>query len=362
MLTISKWIDQPVQRVRFQGVRAVAKKSLLYSVCLPSIFFLAAFWCTLASAQTNTSVGANLDQQTTSPSRGSSASASSSTGPIALPENFGQLRIGEAFLLNFEVDGVPELSQQLTVEGGNIVVPLLGPVQVEGDSLRTAEGKIAKLLVDGKLLNNPLVHLRILQFSKPYVTVAGEVQSPGRVLLLSPRSVVDVLALVGGETTAAGGTVDIRRIGAAPDTEIEQVPYTNGRDSAVARNTLVYPGDEVYVRRSGVVYVLGEVQKPGGYLMVHSGTLSVAEAVSLAQGTTAIASLGEAVVIRRNDNKLERITVSLKKQERGEDEAVQLKDGDMLYVATNKIKSAFVTTQGIIGAALASAIIASSQR
>nr|WP_176441912.1 SLBB domain-containing protein [Granulicella rosea] len=264
--------------------------------------------------------------------------------------------------MNFEVDGVPELSQQLTVEGGNIVVPLLGPVQVEGDSLRTAEGKIAKLLVDGKLLNNPLVHLRILQFSKPYVTVAGEVQSPGRVLLLSPRSVVDVLALVGGETTAAGGTVDIRRIGAAPDTEIEQVPYTNGRDSAVARNTLVYPGDEVYVRRSGVVYVLGEVQKPGGYLMVHSGTLSVAEAVSLAQGTTAIASLGEAVVIRRNDNKLERITVSLKKQERGEDEAVQLKDGDMLYVATNKIKSAFVTTQGIIGAALASAIIASSQR
>jgi polysaccharide export outer membrane protein len=65
-------------------------------------------------------------------------------------------------------------------------------------------------------------------------------------------------------------------------------------------NVQVYPGDTIIVRKADIVYVVGDVARPSGFVMERSG-LTVLQAVALAGGTTQTAKLNGAQIIRKTD-------------------------------------------------------------
>lgn len=317
---------------------------------------LLAFGSLCMAQQVSPAISSNLEQTagTTSTRR----SLSPSTGPAALPDDFAKLRLDTGYQLELEVFGAPEMSSSLRVDDdGNVIVPLIGAVHVAGDTLRDAEKAIAHELVAKEMINSPDVHLKISAFASGTITVSGEVQSPGKLQLLAPRTLLAVLADAGGETAAAGGHVEIHHPQPGGQEQIVQVAYAPGKNSAEAERALVSPGDTVYVPRAGVIYVLGAVNRPGGYLMVNGGSLDLPQAVGLALGVSPVASSKSVVVVRKQDGQINEYHLRLDEMQVGKAETFTLRDGDMVYVPTSKVKSALINSSSVLSAAASATIV-----
>jgi polysaccharide export outer membrane protein len=157
----------------------------------------------------------------------------------------------------------------------------------------------------------------------------------------------------------AGNEIHITRSGASvkPITDSTLVHYSRATDPAAVKQTIVNPGDTVLVKRAGIVYVLGAVIRPGGYVMQEDGTLSVLQAISLANGTTLAAKTGTIYLLRRNaDGSQTEIPLKYGKLVRGQTDEVQLQALDVVYVPTSELK-AMLSNGSSIAAAAASASI-----
>lgn len=311
-----------------------------------------------ARAQT---AGANPQFSTTlggSAGAGSAAAGKLGGGALtSVPEDFSKLKMQPGFLLNVQVFDEPDMSGQFRVDpAGNVVLPLVGAVHVAGDTLFEAQDKIQDSLKTGGILKNPQVTLDIAQYASTMVTVLGEVGSPGRLQMLAPHSLLDVIAFAGGETTLAGGEVELRH---EQDGKTETTSYPYGRDSngdGIADVT-VHDGDTVIVPRAGIVYVLGQVTRPGGFLMQEDGKLDVAQAISMAMGTTLLASTKHILIIRRKpDGTFVQFEVSYKQMVHGKVAPPALQPQDIVYVPNSQLKTAFTDVQSLISAAGVAAI------
>ncbi len=288
----------------------------------------------------------------TNQTRASARNAATSTTNM-VPEDFSKLVLAPGFLLDLQVYDMPEISSELRVDdAGNINVPLSGPVHVAGLALPAAQERIREKLVSAGILLHPRINLDVVQYAGSNVTVLGEVQSPGRLQLLAPHTLEDVLAMAGGETQLAGSTIRISHISGGPAAS-RTVHYD--RKQTTGNDVVIEPGDTVVVPRAGIVYVLGGVNRPGGYLLQEDGTLDVAEAISVASGTTMDAAVGSMRVVRKDAaGQLATIPIPYRKITDGKEKAMPLRDGDILYVPISKFKT--VLTAGI-SASASSALI-----
>lgn len=279
-------------------------------------------------------------------------------GPLsAVPEDFSDLRLAPGFLLNVEVYDEPELSTQARVDhDGNIVLPLIGSVHLTGKTVAEAEKIIQDKYRAAQILKNPQVTLNVEQYASASVTVLGEVQAPGRIQLLGPHSLPEVLGMAGGETNLAGDTIQVETPGKDGPT-YQTYHYARGKDGNELREVMIKPGDTITVKRAGIVYVLGAVNRPGGYVMQEDGTLNVAQALSLALGTSLQAKIGSVRVVRHSpDGKLTAIPISYKGIMDGKVKPMQLQAEDIVYVPVSKIKTVFTTGATMIGEAGAATI------
>jgi polysaccharide export outer membrane protein len=162
------------------------------------------------------------------------------------------------------------------------------------------------------------------------------------------------LAQAGGEGPDAGATIEIHRHDTAPNV-FENVSNTRADQSRFG-SIMVGPGDVVDVHRAGIIYVLGAVHRPGGYLMVNRGSLNVLEALALAQGTLLEASTGSIRVLHRDGDKITEEPFRLDPATKGTDTPPALHDTDIVYVPASKAKSVLVNGAAIIGAATSSII------
>lgn len=305
--------------------------------------------------QTTPTVAAGLDDRHDQQPRQSIYQ--SSTGPIVVPEGFDALQLSSGYLLYMSIYGVPEMTTELRVDAqGLVTIPLAGAVHVGGDTLTQAQDAIAKALEEKEILKQPQVHLNILQYAAQNASVLGEVHSPGRVPLLTQTPLDDVLALAGGETIAAGKDIEIQRAGPTGELMSQHVEYVQGRDSSVLRHVMVRPGDTVLVQRAGIIYVLGAVNRPGGYLMVDGGALNAVQAISLAGGTSLQASTKWAVVVRRKGDGYVQFKVPLNKMQLGTATPVQLEWNDALYVPVSSWKAVLINGSNVISAATSASI------
>lgn len=311
----------------------------------------------LCAAQQNSPViSSNLEQ--TAAVISTRRPLTSNGGPTVLPDDFAKLRLAPGYQLEMEVFGVPEMTCSLRVDDdGNVTVPLVGTVHVAEQTLNGAEKAIRHELIAKELINSPDVHLKITAFAAGTITVSGEVQSPGKLQSLSPRSLLSILADAGGETTAADGHVEIHHLLADGTEQIATVRYISGKDSAEANKAIVSPGDTVYVPRAGVVYVLGAVNRPGGYLMVSGGALDLPQAVGLALGVSPTGSSKSVVVVRKHGDEVGEYHLRLDDMQKGKSEIFALKDGDMVYVPTDKVKAALINSSAVLSAAASATIV-----
>ena len=274
----------------------------------------------------------------------------------AAPEDISRVPMVPGDVLSVQVFDAPDLSGMFTVDSsGELTLPLVGKIPVNGLTLSETQAKIVAALSDRYILH-PSVSITVQQYVPTYVTIMGEVQSPGRYPLLASHSLQQVLAMAGGPTLLAAGVVDLKRQTQNSEQRIEaQIRRTSS--GTTVDNTEVQPGDEIDVPRAGVVYVLGAVNRPGGYVMQEMGALNVVQAIALAAGTTMQASIHSMRVVRRGEGgSLMEIDVDYRRMVAGRVPAITLRPQDIVYVPVSKAKAILTGGSGVIAAASSAAI------
>ncbi len=275
----------------------------------------------------------------------------------AVPEDFAGLKLAPGFLLNVQVFDEQDLSAHVRVDNdGNVNLPFLKPFHVAGSTVAETRQKVQDKLRTEGILKNPQVTIDVEQFATTSVTVIGEVASPGKVELLAPHNLLDVIGMTGGETSMASDEIELKHAdgsGILPAT----YRYARGGDAAAIRDVMVHPGDTVIVKRAGIVYVLGAVNRPGGYAMQENGQLNVAQAISLAQGLVMQAKVNGLRVVQRDaDGRPVEVPVSYNRIMDGKEKPLQLAAGDIVYVPISKTKSVLGATTGLIAQTAAATI------
>jgi polysaccharide biosynthesis/export protein len=118
-------------------------------------------------------------------------------------------------------------------------------------------------------------------------------------------------------------------------------------------------GDVVTVPHAGIIYVLGAVSRPGGFVLSHDRDhITSMKVLALAGGLTRIAKLDHAVIIRRDDQGRQTETeVNLKQVLNRRTEDIQMHASDVLYIPDNRFKEALLQTVQIAIAVATSAAI-----
>ncbi len=271
------------------------------------------------------------------------------TGPA--PASAAPLTIGPGDLLDELVFGEQELSGHFRVdEKGYIELPLIGPVHVQGLTAEQAGKLIEKLYVDAQILRpeNSQAAVFIEEYANQGITVAGQVKSPGVYPAFGVRMLNDVITAAGGTTPLAASKVFITRK-AEPQNPIS-VEYNPEALSPIVPAIQVYPGDTVMVPRAGIVYVVGNVNKSGGYILEGRSTLTAEAAMGLAGGTGRGADARHVRLVRGlPDGSKEMIVIPMDRVFKGRSPDVALKDGDILFVPTSTAKLA---TEQVITSAI----------
>jgi polysaccharide export outer membrane protein len=250
----------------------------------------------------------------------------------------------------------PDFSPKLRVDDtGSISIPYAGPVKVVGRTAEDAGLLIEASYRDKDVLKNPHVAVTVLEYATQGVTVGGEVRNPGVYPLLGSHNLLDLMAAAGGVTPTAGKAVTISHRDDPTHPQVVSVETKPG--SVAAFNMDIRPGDTIVVSKAGIVYVLGEVGKPGGFLIENSDRLTVLQAVALAQGTNRTASLDHTKLIRKTATGGHSETqVALKKILSDKSEDTLLADGDILFVPTSGPKNALRDAETILPGAASAAI------
>jgi polysaccharide biosynthesis/export protein len=295
-------------------------------------------------------------QKSTSVNRSGTVAAGSNSGLTMVPEDFVKLRLAPGFMVSLSVLDDPDFVGTFRVDdSGDLALPILGTMHVAGETVAEARVQVQQRLLDGGYLKDPQVSLTVLEYTAPEVTIIGEVAGPGKYPLLAPRKLVDVLALAGGTTLAAGNEVQITHENVSIEPVL--VHYSRKTNPKAIEDVIVQPGDTVQVERAGIVYVLGAVTRPGGFVMQEEGTLTVLQAIALAYGTTQLASTGTIYLLHRNaDGSSAYIPIPYKKMTRGQSAVVQLHATDVLFVPSSMIKTVYSNTQQLMTAAGTAAI------
>lgn len=260
------------------------------------------------------------------------------------------LMIGPGDLLDLSVYHVPELLMKVRVDtNGYVSLPLIGDMKLSGLTVREAQMRIGRKLVDLDLVNKPQVSLFVEEFATQGITVYGEVSSPGIYPLFGPHTVYDAISAAGGLTAKAGRTVTVMRAGDLHSEEVIDLP----RDGTPGKaDALLAPGDTVVVSKTGVVYVLGEVNKPGAFLMENNTTMSLLKAVALAGSATKLASLRHVYIISNGEKGISETEVRLDKLKHSVPD-VQLHAEDIVFVPlSNRKNYGAMGLQGAIQAAV----------
>lgn len=270
------------------------------------------------------------------------------------------LKIDAGDLLHITVFDVPEMEQDVRVgANGRAQLALIGDVALSGLTAQEAADTIAHELRNRKLLVRPQVNVLVKEFASQGVSVIGEVQHPGIYQVLGARTLLDLISMAGGLTNVADTRITVKRRDGAEEKVTARLK-TDDPEMSLTNNVQVYPGDLILVPRAGIVYVLGDVTRPGGFVMQDSGKITLLQALAQAGGTNKTASLGNAVLMRKNGEGYVTTKLHVGRIEKGQDPDLELHANDILFVPNSRLKSVISGTQGVassIGSASIYAIV-----
>jgi len=257
-------------------------------------------------------------------------------GIAVVPGTPSEYQVGPGDALEINVFGNDDLSRIPTVQtNGAIVLPLLGEVQVAGLTIAEISRKVTNLLEKDYLVN-PQVEVKVREYNSQFVSVVGEVNSPGRKPLRGRTRLIDVLVEAGGFTPRASGQVMITRVngtfsGGEKTITIRLSGATPTVQDQINLELPLQNGDIITASQKYYVTVDGEVNKPGRYAI--ESNLTVTGAISLAGGRTRFGA--DDVKLRRTDpntGETTLISVDLDKVRDGKRPDVVLQPDDVISV------------------------------
>jgi polysaccharide biosynthesis/export protein len=266
------------------------------------------------------------------------------------------LLIGSGDLLHLQVYDTPEMEQRARVtDAGNIPFNFLGNVHVSGLTPEQAAEEIQRRLIGDGIMMHPSVTVRVEAYATQNASVMGEVVKPGVYEIDTPHKVVEVLAMAGGLTYIADRHITIQRFG--PSQQKVEYYYSNAGEAALSDDPLVYPGDTVVVSKVAVVYVLGDVSKPGGYpINTNNSKMTVLEAIALAGYANHTAAVGKSRLVRETATGVQEINLPVGAIQKGKIPDVALLPDDVVYVPFSFLRNIGVNAQSILASATSSAI------
>ncbi len=276
---------------------------------------------------------------------------------VAQTTSNNSLLISPGDSLHISVLDMPELDQHARVtDAGEVPLQGVGSVRVAGMTPGEAATAINQRFVSVHYLNHPQTAVVVDQYATQNVTIIGEVRTPGAYAISTPRPILDVIALGGGLDDIADRNILIERHG--DQTNPVRYNVSNNGEQAIKNQVFVNPGDTVVVPKAGIVYVLGDVNRPGGYTMSNNESrVSILEALAIAGGAAKTAKLGHARLISKAGHS--ETQISLGDIEKGKAPDFAMAPGDILYVPFSYAKNLVITgSGGITGAASAAAIYA----
>jgi polysaccharide export outer membrane protein len=293
-------------------------------ITIPAILVLVSVLAFGQVGAAQQSEGMEVQSPAAAPDAGSTAASTESASEAP------KLRIGPGDELDIAVFGIPELSQhaRVTTEG-NIYMPLLGAVPVSGLTLDEAQSRIASRLEDGAYVKRPQVLISVKEYTHQSISVIGEVAKPGVYPVLGPHTLLEVLLMAGGLGQKAGNTVTITHRNDPNNPEVVEIGFD--LQSPHHETTEIIPGDIISVSRAGIVYVIGEVNRPGGFVM-EKQTMALSDAIALAAGPTHGAAMNGTKILRRTPTGLREFGVPLKKILSAKKPDLQLKPEDIVFV------------------------------
>lgn len=237
-------------------------------------------------------------------------------------ESRNESRIGPDDLLDITVFEATEMNRTVRVStSGEFSFPMLGAVKAAGLTPRRLEFVLEELL-RRSYVKDPHVTVFVRELQSHPVSVVGAVKMPGVFQIREAMPLLEILSMAQGLSDDAGDAVlithsrEASQLGAVA----AQIQEETGGESALEQpksaasetinlrklmgasdptlNVLVHPGDIVKVPHAGIVYVVGEVHKPGGFVLKNSENISVLQALALAEGLTHTSSVKQARIIR----------------------------------------------------------------
>ncbi|MGE3274107.1 MAG: polysaccharide biosynthesis/export family protein [Vicinamibacterales bacterium] len=205
--------------------------------------------------------------------------------------------VGPTDTLRVTTFNEPELSGSFRIDAdGTITFPLLGRVRVAGQTVQQIEQALTQLLRDG-YVRRAQVSVEIENFRSRSIFILGEVRTPGKYPLQGNVTLLEVLALAGSPTDAAGAEVVVLRpqgtvtVGApalpedGQSAEVTRVNLIDLQQGRLATNVFLQDGDTVFVPAAARFYVTGHVRNPGSFVVPRDG-ITVQQAIALAGGLT----------------------------------------------------------------------------
>lgn len=223
--------------------------------------------------------------------------------------------LGPGDVLDIRVFGQPDLSSTVQVDGdGNLSsLPFLElPIKAKCRSEKDVQKDITTAYA--KFINNPQVSVRITERnSRQPATVFGAVRQATRVEMKRKVRLNELMAVSGGFTERAAGTIQILHTEplmcpepgeealAAPidgtKIPLQIVKISDLRAGLPDANPYIRPGDYVLVTEAEPVYITGAVLSPGGLYL--RDQLMLSRALAMVGGARKEAKLNDVKVYRQ---------------------------------------------------------------
>ena len=194
----------------------------------------------------------------------------------------------------------------------------------------------------------------------------GEVARPGVYPYTFHHRLLDLISAASGLSPDAGRLVNVfhRDDPKTPHPVVLDPSGDRCDRPTTTRNSA--PGDTVQVSRAGLVYVVGDVVRPGGFPVDPVQGLTVVQALSLAWGPSQNAAAGKALLIREQKGGRTLTTLNLKHMLHGQDPDQPIRDRDILFVPDSMAKNLLNRTlesaiQSAIGVTIYSGLVYSQR-